>query len=214
MEERRKFKRYKIPEVAGNLLFESEAELINVSLSGVAIEGACPLDLGRTYQVAVAFDEQSLELSGKVIWCEEAENDRYRSGVEFEDIWTTSSLQLLKLIQTKVLADLDTRLVRRFQSQETGKVSLRTNYDFLVKCISLSGMEIETDFWPVIDSTHDCEVSLRDSVLAVRTRIANVRHDNPRTNPLYQVGTEFENLTQDGHRILEDFIEEELAPKN
>lgn len=211
-QERRRFKRYKIPEVTGSLLFECRGQLVNVSLSGIAVECPHPLVVDRTYRFDISFDEQQLDLAGRVVWCQGSEESGFRAGLEFLDIWTPEAHQLLKLIQTKVLADLDTRLVRRFQSQSPGTVELKTDYDFLVKCISLSGMEIETEVWPPVDEVYTLELSLRDSTLALRGRIANVRHDNPRVNPLYQVGIEFEELTDQSKATLDAFIERELAP--
>lgn len=212
-EERRKFKRYKIPEVTGSLLFECTGELVNVSLAGIALTSPQPLMVDRSYHFSIAFDEQRLDLAGRVVWCQGSEEEGYRAGLEFLDIWTQQAQQLLRLIQTKVLADLDTRLVRRFNSQSAGQVHLRSNFDFLVKCISLSGMEIETEFTPPLDRTYDVEVSLRDSILAVRGRIANARQENPRVNPLHQVGIEFDELSVDDQAKLESFIERELAPR-
>jgi hypothetical protein len=211
-QERRKFKRYKIPEVTGSLLFECTGQLVNVSLSGIAVECSQRLVVDRPYRFAIAFDDQRLDLAGRVIWCQGSEDSRYRAGLEFLDVWTPQAQQLLKLIQTKVLADLDTRLVRRFQSQSPGTVRLTSDYDFLVKCISLSGMEIETDLQPSLDEVYELEVSLRKSTLAVKGRIANVRQDGPRTGQLHQIGVEFEDLSDEDRAALESFIEHELSP--
>ena len=71
MEERRRNQRYAVQDVRGMLLLSTEAKIVNMSLTGMAVETESRLRLGRLYSLKLQHEsELAIPLSGTVVWCQ------------------------------------------------------------------------------------------------------------------------------------------------
>ena len=106
---KRRGPRYAVEDVQGTLHFNTEARVLNVSLSGVALETSLPVRVGRTYTVTLRHDdEETVSLTGTVVWCHLRETRKnhlgeslpiYAAGLAFNDTLTEGANSLIRFLQ-------------------------------------------------------------------------------------------------------------------
>ncbi len=101
-EEKRKHKRfnslnlsYVCADENGDIVNEGMGRTLNVSESGILLETHFPTDNRQTLSLSIAFEENLLNLKGKVVYCREGQVGRYETGVQFSAI-TPETLEILK----------------------------------------------------------------------------------------------------------------------
>jgi len=93
----------------------------------------------------------------------------------------------------------------------TEPVDLDTEYPFVVKTISASGLLLETDTAPPEGAIFDLEVDLHGVVLRTRGRIVHSREvTDPKTGRVTQIGVEFIESAEPDRNAIEDFIAQQL----
>ncbi len=60
----RRHKRYEVQDVHGSLLFRTQVHVRNLSVSGLALETPERLQLGRTYAIRLAGNDDAVDVSG------------------------------------------------------------------------------------------------------------------------------------------------------
>ncbi len=223
MKERRRSPRYPVEDVNGVLVFVIDARILNMSVSGMAVETATNLRVGRSYTIKLTRDAAaSVQLSGSVMWCHlrgVRTNDAgqrvpvYEAGIEFGGVLSETAGELLRFLRDTAVIPLGSRVFGRFRLELGQPVNLATDYEFMVKTISASGMLIETVLSPRLDSVFDMEVHVDGASFRARGRVAYVRElaDSERRG-VWQVGVEFAGMTQRDRALLEEFIEDKLQP--
>jgi hypothetical protein len=216
--EKRRHKRYEVREVRGSLAQNVEAELLNMSLTGLALSAPAMFRVGGKCRLHLNHGGTTLALSAEVKWCRLVQTHRtasgdvvpeYHAGLDFRDSLDQSAKQLLALIESSVVVELERRLAGRFKVTLEDPVQVRTSYEFEVRKISLSGMAIETEMVPEPGKVYDLEIHPDGTPLEARGRIAQVERISEGAERA-RVGVEFVELSAESRRALEALIEEQL----
>jgi len=222
-DERRIHTRYEVEGVRGNFLLSTDARVLNLSLDGMSLEANNPLKIGREYSLKLDQGSEALPLKGTVVWCTLVKTTRdergevqpvYRAGVHFADIMSGKARELKNFIHQNAVISLENRLFGRFRIEAEQPADLSLEAEFTVHQISLSGMYVETDVAPAIDTQCHLDVRLGQIEFDAVARIARVEapeDDNGRaTDDAVYLGIQFIELSDDSRLTLESFIGTEL----
>jgi hypothetical protein len=219
--ERRRHPRHQVNDVKGTLHISAGAKIINMSLTGLAVETDTQMRVGRSYSLTLKHGSDFvLRLAGTVVWCHlrgirktDGGETRsvYHAGFRFEDILTEKAKELTRFLEATAIIALDTRISGRFKLKLTEPVDLDTEYPFVVKTISASGLLLETETAPPEGTTFEMEVHLHGAVLQARGRIVHSREVNsPKSGRITQIGVEFVDSAETDRRAIEEFIARQL----
>lgn len=217
-QENRRHKRYEVADVEGRLAYNVGAKVLNISLTGMAIETRTMLQVGGDYSLRIPQKEGSLRVEADVKWCHLVGTDkledgevlpRYKAGIDFRSILEDRAREMLDFIEKNVIVELDQRLFGRFQLEEDETVDLDADAEFAVRRISLSGMLIETELGLEPDQEIDLELRSNgvEPVIEARARVAHVDPEAPEEPGRIQFGVEFLDLSEDARRKIEAIIE-------
>jgi c-di-GMP-binding flagellar brake protein YcgR len=220
MAEKRRSPRYQVRDVEGTLLFNIEAKIYNLSLTGMAVETGSALRIGSALAFTLRHGNDSLRLTGSVAWCRLARTHKasggdtvpvYEAGVKFEGMLSDLAGHLLHFLEDSAIISLETRIAGRFKVSSGQAVSIESSVEFLVTELSASGMQIESGIVPEIDSNIVLDFRLPRGEIRAQCRVASIRvPETGGSRAVYRIGLEFQTLADAHHRILEAFIAEEL----
>jgi hypothetical protein len=215
--------RFPVENVQGKLHFNTEARVLNVSLTGVALESGLPVRVGRSYSISLRHDdEQMIVLSGRVAWCHLKGTRKgaageatpvYAAGLAFDDTLTEKASQLVRFLERAAIITVGQRVTGRFKVAGAQLISLATSHEFEVKNLSARGMLIETDLSPEAGAVFDIEVALPAYTLQTRAKVAGVRETRLADKRVFaEVEMEFVGLDDAERNRLSGFIASELQP--
>lgn len=216
--EQRRHKRYEVLDVRGSMAQNLEGELLNMSLTGLAVATRSLLKVGGKCRIRLAHRDLRLGLPAQIQWCRLVHTERtptgelvpvYHSGLDFREALDGNTRELLTLIESCIVVEMERRLVGRFKVDLEEPVRLRTSYEFEVRRISLSGMKIETGFVPEVGAEHDLEIRSDGTLIEARGRIAHVQ-EIPGDEERSVVGVELMGLSAESRRALEALIEAQI----
>ena len=106
--ERRKARRFSVVEldIFDNKTDEYIGQMINLSVGGLLILGAEPLETGKVYHIKIPFDETvngqvNFDIETKCVWCTNAIGfPRYSIGLQFMDDSPVHYTFIKKMIDT------------------------------------------------------------------------------------------------------------------
>lgn len=217
-DERRTHARYEVEGVKGSFLFTTDARVLNLSLDGMSLETNTPLKIGRDYSLRLDEGDQQIPLKGSVVWCTLVKTARdargdvqpvYRAGVHFADVMSGKANSLRSFIHKNAVISLENRLFGRFRIEAERPADLSLEAEFTVRQISLSGMLVETEVAPSVDTECRLEVEVGGIQFQAKARIARVdRVAAPTADEPARVhlGIEFLELSDDSRLTLESFI--------
>jgi hypothetical protein len=215
--ESRKYNRYEVDSVHGRMLCSSDINILNISMDGAAIATTQRLVIGREYSLKLKFENTSLALRGKVVWSVLSHSKTltngevvpvYRAGIRFTNTLTDDATRLISYIEKSKSNPLEQRILGvRFRVQQSEGSEIDLPCEYRIKKISLSGMLIETDSPLLLNSRHDMEVSLDDSIVTLIGRIANQQEITTRNGTKYDVGIEFIDMTEKDQGILKKYLD-------
>lgn len=218
--EQRRYPRYEVAGLGGHLVVPIQIRVINVSLGGMALETNSYLQFGRGYTVRLEGGGQSLSLTGTVAWCSLRETTKslegeilpvYRAGLQFEALSGEYSRELWDLIRRHALIEIEDSVLGRFKVDLPSSPLMGSSHDFAVRKLSLSGLLIETDFEPELDSRFDLQIQLGPRRWGTRARVASIPRAGRRSEGvLAQVGLEFCSLEPGRVSELKSFIDTRL----
>jgi PilZ domain len=220
---KRRSPRYPVVNVQGTLHFNTEARILNMSLAGVALESALPVRLGRTYSIALRHDkEETVRLSASVVWCHLQEIRKnqfgesqpiYAAGLAFTDTLTEKAGLLVRFLERSAIVTVGQRVTGRFRFSREQTVSVKTEYEFVVKNVSLLGLLLETELSPQLGAVFAIEVFLPTYTFRTNARVAHARETrlaDKRT--ITEVGMEYTDFAEGDQTRLAEFIASELQP--
>jgi hypothetical protein len=213
--------RYPVQNVQGILHFNTEARVINLSLTGLALESPLAVKVGRSYTITLRKgDEPTVRLSATVVWCHLQEIRKtqsgepqpiYAAGVEFTDTLTEKAGQLIRFLEESAVVTVGRRVTGRFRLEHEQPASVKTAYEFVVKNVSLHGLLLESEFAPQLGMIFDIEVFLPTFTLRTEARVAHAKEArivDKRT--VTEVGMEYVGLGDEDRTRLGSFIASEL----
>jgi hypothetical protein len=219
--ERRRHPRHPVNDVKGMLHFSTGAKILNKSVTGMAVETDTQMRVGRSYSVTLKHGvDFVLKLAGTVVWCHlrgirktDAGDTRsvYHAGFRFEDVLTEKAQELTRFLEATAIIALDTRISGRFKLKLTEPVDLDSEYAFVVKTISASGLLLETEAAPPEGTVFDMEIHLHGATLQTKGRIVHTRDVNEAASGRKtQIGVEFVETAETDRRAIEEFIARQL----
>lgn len=223
-EERRRCPRYAVSGVRGWLTFQSEARILNLSLTGMSVETFHHLEVGKEYAVRLLHDEVELRLAGSVVRSRLLGTRRieggealpiYESGIHFEDALGEKGKALERLLGASTEVSLERRITGRFDLGLPESVRLRRDYQFEVLRVSATGMLVAAGLEPRLDSVLELSVEVGGEELTAACRIAFVEQaeDEDGEAERFHLGVEFRDLSAADRRRLEALIAREAGPR-
>lgn len=214
--EKRRYKRYIVDGIHGNVLYLSDLNVLNISIDGAAIETTKRLDVNREYTFKITYKDTALNLRGRVVWALLSYKERsgseqiipvYRAGIMFTETLSEKANTLLSFIEENKIKTLEKRLGGvRFKIANSGKVKINYPYKYEVKKMSLSGMLIETEYPLDLNSHYDIELYLNAHILNIVGRIAHCEKIDSHNVTKFSIGIEFIKIAENDIKILKDFL--------
>ena len=215
--EKRKYKRYVVDGLHGNVLFPSDIQVLNISVDGAAIETSKWLDLNREYTLKIKFKENVLSLKGRVIWAVLTAKEKkgagevtpvYRAGVKFTDVLNERTKTLMSFIEEHKIRTLEKRLAGvRFKISAPQNMQIDYPHKYEVKKVSLSGMLVDAEYPLDLDTHYDIELFLNASILNIVGRVANCVEVKSEKSAKYVTGIEFIKLSDKDRKLLGNFLD-------
>jgi hypothetical protein len=207
--------------VSGTLRLLSKAEILNISVTGMAARTSTHLRVGQTCDLRLEHGGKTLRLPGTVVRAQLASFGKtgpaYEIGFEFQDMLSEQAQQLLALLGETAVVSLDSRVAGRFKVPAGAPANLDASATLLVRKISTSGILVETEVRPEPDQELDLNLDLGTVPFACRGRVAYVEPQEvadgaaEAASPEVLVGIEFLNLGTAERGILDAFIAERLG---
>jgi hypothetical protein len=214
--ERRRHKRFTAEGVRGNVRYLADLKLINISVDGAAIETKKRLDVNREYNFKIDYKGTPLSAKGLVAWSQLIQSEKtatgdlvpiYRSGVKFIDVLDEKTIALMSFIEDNKIETPERRLGGvRCKIAAPQNVKVGFPYEYVVRKISLSGMEIETKHPLDPDSRHEMELILNEKVLAIMGRIVTCIEVPSGNATKYHMGVEFIGISDNDRELLKHFL--------
>jgi hypothetical protein len=214
--ERRKFKRYSVDDIHGNMLYSADVNIINISIDGVLLETTRRLDLNREYNLKINYKESILDLKGAVVWSVLSRTDTrptgetipiYKTGIRFSHGFSDTTKDIMKFIDENKTETMEKRLIGvRFKVSQPDDATIDASYEYTIKKLSFSGMLIETDHLLDVDSRHEMEISLNNREIAAMGRIVNCLQLTEKDVQKYEIGIEFMEMTENDKTVLKQFL--------
>ena len=218
--QKRTHKRYQVRDLRGSLLFRLDVTVINLSLTGIAVECDRQLKLGKVYSVKLGTPTDSIDVEATVKWCRLVGSRRnalgelaalYKAGLTFDELLTGKSAKLLSFLQEHVILALEQRIIGRFKVKTGSPIALASRNEFEVVTLGLSGMVVKTRLLPDVDSTFDMMLQIADKPCELTGRITNVeRLDGSDDGFAAKIDVEFPEAKDDWSRTVRDFIAGQL----
>ncbi len=213
-QERRRHRRYDVRGVRGVLVFPMRLEVLNMSLTGMAVESRAPLEIGRRYDLELRDGDRTIPLNVEVQWChlvrtEHAEQSDevspvYRAGLDFSHVLNDRARELLGFLEHHVEVEVERRMFGRFTLALEDPVGLDVRHEFRIRKLSYSGMLIETDLLPEVGSSFEMEMHPNGRLLHTRGRVVHARRR--RHDPGCEAGIEFVRMPPEARQTLERMI--------
>ena len=216
MEEKRRYHRFIVEGVEGNLMFATDVDILNISVNGVALKANRRLEIGREYTLKLQFHEKTISLNGIVAWSVLSELGRgfhaekvplYKAGMRFTNVISEKMANLLDFIEQNK-REPDHRLMIRFDVRSPERALLHGPRGYHVRKVSDSGMLIEADLPLDTGERLVMEISLGGGKTVHFVGRVVSCHAIPHGIPKhYDVGIEFVEMSGDDKSRFHDFIE-------
>lgn len=213
----RRFKRYNVDGIHGNMLYSADVNVVNISIDGASIETTKRLNIDKEYTLKIKFKNTVLNIKGSVAWSTLSHNETrkngevvpvYKAGIKFDYILSENSSELLKFISENRTESIEKRILGvRFKVKRPNDAIIDCPYEYSIKKISLSGMLIETESLFDIDSLHEMEIFLQESVMPITGRIVNCVETVKDNVTRFDIGIEFIEISDEDRKLLKTFLD-------
>ncbi len=220
----RKHKRYKIRliNIESKVNLAGKADIVDMSLGGVLLRTEGKLAMGRECSIQFAYRGTQYAVKGLVVRSEMSGIDeraggrsvaRYLVGVKFKDGSESAVNQFLDSIEQSKKREVPATANWRFRDVQFNLTTpeekvLDFPAQFTIRDISKSGVIIQTEQPLKIDCMVLLELSL-DAAAPARFmgKVVTCRTAKDPGQEGYSVGVEFEDLTEEAHEVLRQFME-------
>lgn len=221
MQDNRKHKRYVTVDldIKCRMLFATEVQLLDMSISGASIIVDKRLNMGDKYAMKIEDRGENLSLRGEVIWVSISGSKKlssgeivplYKAGIKFDNVLTGKGSRIMGyLTDTVNKKQLSVRLGGVRVRIDSASSVLDVPHGFTIKKISRGGVLLETDRKLDTGQVYPLEITLfkgDGQPLRCKGKVAScVPH--PSGNPeLFDVGVEFVDLSETDLTRLSQFL--------
>jgi len=216
--EKRREPRFVVEGLQGHMTFASEVEILNMSLSGVALRTDRRLVIGSEYQLRLeGAGGNGLNVKGVVVWCalESRRKDTrgddiliYSAGLRFAGVINDALSALLEFLDRHKVHPEQRTGGTRFEIEATGRALLDVPHPFRVKVLSLTGMLAQATASLDLDHVLPMELSLDEGdPLRFDGRVAYCTEVDLDQGTQYEIGVEFVHMPPDDRARLEAYVE-------
>ncbi len=224
MRDLRKHKRFKLDviDLSSKMSIVGKVEIIDISVSGVALKADRKLNLGKEYLITLGYKGNQITVNGTVVRSELSgieernEGERvtiYSAGLSFKDVSGEKVKEFLDSIGTTKKTQVTERVDWfyrdvKFSITTPSEKVLNLLSQFGVKEISRSGIIIQTDRKLKVDSMVLMELSISACEPAsFMGKVVSCRTTQDGGAVKYDIGVEFQELTDRDRSLIHDFIE-------
>ncbi len=218
--QKRRYRRYEVHDLYGSLLFRVEVKILNLSLTGMAVEATQQLKQGRVHAVRLGQGDSAVSLDATIRWCRLVGTRKsasgepvtvYLAGLTFDGMVSEKAEHVMEFLKEHVVLALQKRVIGRFRPKGESPIELAARVEFEVAKVSLSGMLLKTRILPTLDSTFDVEMAIAGAPFESSCRVAYVqRSGGTDAEPEVDVGVEFAGLGEPQQVVLRQFIASQL----
>ena len=158
--DRRSHPRRQVDGVGGFLRVRTEAEILNLSLTGAAVATAGRLGMGECYRVLLREGPRRLELQAKVarstLKAGSGNVPVYETGLEFLEVLGERGQEMARFLAEQGEPQMGSRMCDRFRPPSGTRAEVEREVAFELRSISPTGLAVET----VVDLPPGREVGL------------------------------------------------------
>lgn len=200
----------------GTLNFSIGAEVVNLSIAGMAVRIGSPLRVGNSYAFSLGGGGKRMDLEGIVRWCRLRRTRRqedgdvepvYEAGISFQGLLNRKGLALMSFIEANTIVDVEDRVFGRFSLRRPGQVAISSHGKFLIRKLSRSGMLVEMTEPPRRNSQISLEIPTDSQILVLNGRVATVVETLAENfEPRFEVGIELASVEAEMQPALDELI--------
>lgn len=213
---RRRHPRHHLQDVEGVLTALIPVEVLNLSISGVAVRLDRGLKAGAGCTLRIQTRERGVSLAAEVAWCARADPGSgdpparapYTAGLMFTGAIAPEQMQLLEFLRCRRAGSEKRIGGLRFEIESGEAVFLEAGHPFLAELISVAGALLHLERQLPVDQVYAMQISL-DGVgpVTLHGRATCCEEVPGRSSPNYHVGVAFEDVTPETLACLTRFID-------
>jgi hypothetical protein len=215
--EHRLHARFTVEGVHGKMTLASHVDILNMSISGVAIKVDRALRVGGEYALSLQLQAKAITVHALVVWCVLGEIRKgtggeampvYSAGMKFTDVLSPKLMELISFIDQHKIVEEHRLGGLRVHIDAPGKAMLEVPQVYRVKVISLSGMLIEMEEGLELDRLCPMEFTLKEGGDPVRFsgRIVYCVEAVDQETRRHEIGVAFEDMDMEQKKRLADYI--------
>jgi hypothetical protein len=168
----------------GRLRLDLQATVLDIGLSGIAIESDTRLTPQGTLELRLASADEEIALLGRVVWCffhgtasapAGEQVPVYRAGIEFSDVLTPRAAALVQFLEANAAVSGETRLFGRFRLPEAGPVTICSDTPFRLVGLDGGTATVETELGLEPFAGSPVTLRLEDHAAPLRATVADAR---------------------------------------
>ncbi len=211
----RHHRRYDVRAVSGHFLLPLEVRVLNMSLTGLAIETPILLQIGGHHIFTLRHEEDVIQLDAEVKWCHPIQSERtlpgestpcYKVGLDFTDSLDSKARELLGFLEHNVVIDCEQSISGRLWKTGGKAVNPSSCQKFQLKKLSFSDALIETDPMPEIDGPFCMELHEGHLKLQIHGRVSHVKHAGSSAESVSELTIAFQEVSPESQRTLEEMV--------
>jgi hypothetical protein len=216
--EHRLHARFTVEGVHGKMTLASNVDILNMSISGVAIKVDRALRVGGEYSLNLQLQHRQLTVHALVVWCVLGEIRKgaggeampvYSAGMKFTDVLSPKLMELISFIDRHKIVEEHRLGGLRVHIDAPGKALLDVPHAYRVKVISMSGMLIEMEDGLELDRVCPMEFALKEGGEPIRFtgRIVYCVEAVDQDTRRHEIGVAFEDMDLEQKKRLAEYIE-------
>jgi PilZ domain-containing protein len=216
--EHRLHARFTVEGVNGKMTLASHVDILNMSISGVAVKVDRALRVGGEYSLNLQLQNKLITVHALVVWCVLGEIRKgaggealpvYSAGMKFTDVLSPKLMELITFIDRHKIVEEHRLGGLRVHIDAPGKALLDVPHPYRVKVISMSGMLIEMEDSLDLDQVCPMEFSLKEGGDPVQFegRIVYCVEAVDQDTRRHEIGVAFEDMNLEEKRRLAAFID-------
>ncbi|HVR71605.1 MAG TPA: PilZ domain-containing protein [Vicinamibacteria bacterium] len=210
--------RFTVEGIHGKMILASHVDILNMSISGVAVKVDRALRVGGEYALSLQLQNRQITVHALVVWCVLGEIRKgtggeavpvYSAGMKFTDVLSPKLMELISFIDRHKIVEEHRLGGLRVHIDAPGKALLDVPHAYRVKVISMSGMLIEMEEGLELDRICPMEFSLKPGGEPIRCsgRIVYCVETVDQETRRHEIGVAFEDMDLEEQKRLAEYIE-------